>query len=103
MERMPAKRIGILSLVCRIPVNVPAIAPPPIAAKQAKKGSPPSEMIRAAIAAPSGNTPSQDKSAISRILKVKKTPIANIAHRIPNDIALISISSTIPSVFLNQV
>ena len=71
------------------PATIPATKPPIVAIK----GLMPLTIIIAVEAAPSGNEPSAERSAISKIRKVIKTPIAMIDHKRPCEIADKTISS----------
>lgn len=80
---IPANRAGIFNFVCKIPEIKPAQIPPTNPKRVAINGERPCVIQIAAIPPPSGKLPSAVKSAISSILKVIKTPMANNDHNIP--------------------
>ena len=68
--KIPAKIAGIISFVCSQPVTSPANIPPTSANNNVTNGLTPLVIRIALIHPPSANVPSQDKSAISKILNV---------------------------------
>ena len=80
---IPVRRAGIFILVCRkpdtAPASIPAMKPPMVA----RRGFRPFIIKMAVVAAPSGKDPSAVRSAISKIRKVMKTPIAIIDQSKP--------------------
>ena len=76
----PIVATAITDFVVSRPVTPPASEPATSARTKAAGRPSPAVMAVAATAAPNGNEPSTDRSAMSRIRKVRKTPSARTDH-----------------------